>query len=111
MKWRLITRGGVGLVALGAAGGGAWILSLPPAPTATGAPPIAKGEADAIVIAASWPGERLLPPLGGRQPARALDEALAGIEARYGMRTADFVAMQLEYPRSSRSAAIHHATH
>ena len=58
-------------------------------------------------VAASWPGERLLPALGDRQPARALDEALDGITARYGMRTADFVAMQLEYPRRSRSAAIH----
>ena len=52
-------------------------------------------------VAASWPGERLLPALGDRQPARALDEALDGITARYGMRTADFVAMQLEYPRRS----------
>ena len=51
-------------------------------------------------IAASWPGERLLPAIGDRQPARALDEALDGIATRYGMRTADFVAMQLEYPRT-----------
>ena len=60
-------------------------------------------------VAASWPGERLLPAPGDRQPARALDEALRGITARYGMRTADLVAMQLEYPRLSRSAAIHDA--
>jgi transcriptional regulator GlxA family with amidase domain len=32
-------------------------------------------------------------------PADALDEALKGIEARYGARTASVVAMQLEYPR------------
>lgn len=32
-------------------------------------------------------------------PAQALDAALAGIEARYGRRTADVVALQLEYPR------------
>ena len=32
-------------------------------------------------------------------PAKALDQALSGIEARYGAPTADFVAMQLEYPR------------
>ena len=50
-------------------------------------------------VAASWPVEHLLPAIGDRQPARALDEALHGITARYGMRTADFVAMQLEYPR------------
>jgi len=41
----------------------------------------------------------LLPAVGDQQPARALDEALYGIRARYGVRTADFVAMQLEYPR------------
>jgi transcriptional regulator GlxA family with amidase domain len=50
-------------------------------------------------VAANWPTERLLPATGGLQPAKALDQALLGIEARYGMRTADFVAMQLEYPR------------
>ena len=49
-------------------------------------------------VAASWPAERLLPAVGERQPAGALDQALHGIAARYGMRTADFVAMQLEYP-------------
>ena len=54
-------------------------------------------------VAASWPAEHLLPAIGDRQPARALDEALQGITARYGMRTADFVAMQLEYPRPSAS--------
>ena len=54
-------------------------------------------------VAASWPAEHLLPAIGDRQPARALDEALHGIAARYGMRTADFVAMQLEYPRPSAS--------
>jgi putative intracellular protease/amidase len=50
-------------------------------------------------VAASWPAERRLPAFGELQPAKALDQALLGIEARYGMRTADFVAMQLEYPR------------
>ena len=60
-------------------------------------------------VVASWPRGRLLPAPGDRQPARALDEALDGITARYGMRTADFVAMQLEYPRRSRSAAIQQA--
>jgi putative intracellular protease/amidase len=54
-------------------------------------------------VAAGWPAERLLPAIEDRQPARALDEALHGITARYGMRTADFVAMQLEYPRPSTS--------
>ena len=54
-------------------------------------------------VAASWPAEHPLPAVGNRQPARALDEALDGISARYGMRTADFVAMQLEYPRPGAS--------
>jgi len=55
-------------------------------------------------VATDWPAERTLPAIGAAQPAKALDQALSGIEARYGMRTADFVAMQLEYPR-------HGATH
>jgi putative intracellular protease/amidase len=50
-------------------------------------------------VAASWPAERLLPALDNRKPAEALDNALNGIAARYGTRTTDFVAMQLEYPR------------
>jgi hypothetical protein len=52
-------------------------------------------------VAASWPAERLLPAIEDVPPAKALDQALLGIEARYGMRTADVVAMQLEYPRHS----------
>ena len=50
-------------------------------------------------VAGSWPAERLVPAIGDRPPARALDDALDRITARYGMHTADFVAMQLEYPR------------
>jgi putative intracellular protease/amidase len=50
-------------------------------------------------VATSWPAERRLPAIGVSPPAKALDQALSGIEARYGMPTADFVAMQLEYPR------------
>jgi putative intracellular protease/amidase len=50
-------------------------------------------------VASSWPAERLLPSLRGQKPAPALDDALSRIAARYGRRTADFVAMQLEYPR------------
>ncbi|HMI82895.1 MAG TPA: DJ-1/PfpI family protein [Polyangiaceae bacterium] len=49
-------------------------------------------------VATSWPAERLIPALGERQPAKALDHALDAIAARYGMPTADVVAMQLEYP-------------
>ncbi len=50
-------------------------------------------------VAARWPAERLLPAIGGRQPAQALDDALRGIESRYGTGTANVVAMQLEYPK------------
>jgi putative intracellular protease/amidase len=50
-------------------------------------------------VATSWPVERLLPAIGNGQPAKMLDQALRGIEVRYGRRTADLVAIQLEYPR------------
>ena len=50
-------------------------------------------------VVASWPAGQLLPSLGDQKPAEALDNALHGITARYGTRTTDFVAMQLEYPR------------
>jgi putative intracellular protease/amidase len=51
------------------------------------------------VVAAEWPAERTLPAIGQRPPARALEDALDRIAGRYGVRTANFVAMQLEYPR------------
>ena len=50
-------------------------------------------------IAANWPAARQLPEIDNAKPAEALDSALGGIAARYGTRTTDFVAMQLEYPR------------
>jgi putative intracellular protease/amidase len=50
-------------------------------------------------VTASWPVERLLPPVGERRPAEALEETLRAMTARYGSRTTDFVAMQLEYPK------------
>lgn len=51
------------------------------------------------VVATNWPAARLLPGIDNAKPAEALDSALGGIAARYGTRTTDFVAMQLEYPR------------
>jgi hypothetical protein len=48
--------------------------------------------------AEGWQGERLPLAIADRPPARALDDALQAIERRYGARTADVVAMQLEYP-------------
>jgi transcriptional regulator GlxA family with amidase domain len=50
-------------------------------------------------VAADGAAENPLPPVGNKPPAKALDHALLGIATRYGERTADFVAMQLEYPR------------
>jgi transcriptional regulator GlxA family with amidase domain len=49
-----------------------------------------------------WPPDLLLPAVGRRKPAEALDEVLAAIRARYGKRTAGIVAMQLEYPQQDR---------
>jgi putative intracellular protease/amidase len=53
-------------------------------------------------VAASWPAEHLLPPLGDRPPAKVLDDALHAIATRYDADTADVVAMQLEYPKQAR---------
>jgi putative intracellular protease/amidase len=50
-------------------------------------------------VATSWSAEHLVPAVGRLPPAQALDHALQGIASRYGGRTADFVAMQLEYQR------------
>jgi putative intracellular protease/amidase len=44
-----------------------------------------------------------LPPVASDHPARALDDALSAIAKRYGQSTADFVAMQMEYPGSRGS--------
>lgn len=49
--------------------------------------------------ATDWPAEQRPPATASLPPAKALDETLRAIDARYGTHTADFVAMQLEYPR------------
>lgn len=49
-------------------------------------------------VEADKSGYQNLRPIGDRKPAVALDETLQTISDRYGARTADFVAMQLEYP-------------
>jgi transcriptional regulator GlxA family with amidase domain len=49
-------------------------------------------------IAEAWPASQLLPPIEDGPPAKALDDALRSIAERYGMRTSEFVATQLEYP-------------
>jgi hypothetical protein len=53
-------------------------------------------------VAADWPADHVLPAIEDRQPARALDDALDEINARYGTPTADYVAMQLEYAPARR---------
>lgn len=50
-------------------------------------------------IAREWDEGPSVPTFGAQPPAVALDDALTAISSRYGSRTADFVAMQLEYPR------------
>ena len=50
-------------------------------------------------VVADWPAKQVPPAAAHLPPARALDQTLHAIDARYGSRTADFVAMQLEYPR------------
>lgn len=52
-------------------------------------------------IAAHWPAETHISALADHKPADALDQALLGITARYGERTANAVAMQLEYSREA----------
>lgn len=55
--------------------------------------------------ATNWPQARRLPPVGAGRPAQVLDETLKDIDGRYGARTADVVAMQLEYPGRARGGA------
>ncbi|MDT2022309.1 DJ-1/PfpI family protein [Methylocella sp. CPCC 101449] len=50
-------------------------------------------------ITTRWPAERQLTTFTDVPPALALDQNLAGIASRYDKPTADFVAMQLEYPQ------------
>lgn len=46
-----------------------------------------------------WPEDLRISTFPDLKPADALDHALANIDARYGERTADVVALQLEYQR------------
>ncbi len=46
-----------------------------------------------------WPEERRVPTFSDQRPADALDYTLDTIADRYGERTTNVVAMQLEYPR------------
>jgi putative intracellular protease/amidase len=49
-------------------------------------------------VAEDWPAQERLPAVGDQPPAEALDQTLDAIATRYGTRTGEFVAMQLEYP-------------
>ena len=51
---------------------------------------------------ADQPEELRASPFPDRRPAVALDRALQAISERYGERTTNVVAMQLEYPRQER---------
>lgn len=51
-------------------------------------------------VADAWPKPRLLPAIADRKPVEALEEALSSVAARYGLRTLELVAMQLEYPHT-----------
>lgn len=50
---------------------------------------------------ADWPERRRVSAFPGRKPGDALDLVLDAITARYGARTTDVVAMQLEYPQKT----------
>lgn len=51
-------------------------------------------------VASKWPEGEQVPTEVSAKPAHALERALRDIEDRYDRRTADFVAMQLEYPQA-----------
>src|SRR5262245_6507627 len=97
MNRRFIAWTGVGIVALGTVGGGARILSLPPAPEVTDVPPISKEEADATLVALKPPKcERPLIAIIGINDATATTDYLMpfGVLQRSGV--ADVVLLATE---------------
>jgi len=52
-------------------------------------------------LTVDWPAKNLLEPIEDRPIVDALDQALSQITVRYGIDTARFVAMQLEYTRQA----------
>jgi transcriptional regulator GlxA family with amidase domain len=54
-------------------------------------------------VADTFPAAQRLPDIGRAPPATTLDQTLQAIAARYGRATADFVAVQLEYPQRAAS--------
>jgi putative intracellular protease/amidase len=49
-------------------------------------------------VATDWPVAQLVPPIGQTPAAEVLDRTLHDIAGRYGVRSGNFVRMQLEYP-------------
>ena len=52
-------------------------------------------------VTADWPAGQYVEAVADQPPARALDLVLHAIAERYGIRTSDVVAMQLEYPQAT----------
>jgi transcriptional regulator GlxA family with amidase domain len=52
--------------------------------------------------AANWSAQKRVSVFADARPLEALNKTLLAIAARYGERTTDIVAMQLEYPRQGR---------
>jgi transcriptional regulator GlxA family with amidase domain len=65
---------------------------------ATAAAPVTTRRGLVLVPDADAAADVTLPPVGGDQPARAVDRTLRDMAERYGEPTAAFVALQLEYP-------------
>jgi putative intracellular protease/amidase len=61
-------------------------------------------------VATTSSASDLLPAIGERPPASVLEQTLNEIAARYGEPTAEFVAMQLEYPGRTSAAETWRAT-
>jgi len=94
MNRRTLVWSGVGAVALLAAGGGAWIASLPPAPVPKGAPPIPEEERTATLAALKPPkrARPLIAIIGVNEGTETNDYLMPfGILARAGI--GDVVAL------------------
>ena len=110
MNWRVAPWIGVGALALLVAAGGAWILSLPPAPTIAAAPPIAEEEAEATLTALKPPKRRrpLIAIVGINDATEVTDYLMPyGVLRRSGVADVVLLATQpgpVSYTRRSRSS-------
>jgi putative intracellular protease/amidase len=97
MKKRLVLRSGLGVAALLATIGTAWIFSLPPTPDVSAAPPIAKEEVDATLAALKPPKRKrpLIAVIGLNDATETTDYLMPyGILRRAAV--ADVVALATE---------------